>query len=63
MNRDHESAFQPDPVLAFALACRVERDRRACLDIAEEDRRFETQSHERAVAEASAARAIAAAAR
>ena len=47
----------------FALACRVERDRVARARLAEDDRRFESASAERAVAEHLAARLIAAVAR
>ncbi|MEO8925513.1 MAG: hypothetical protein ABI330_22300 [Caldimonas sp.] len=44
----------------FALACRVERDRIACARLAEEDRRFESASAERAEADRQGARLIAA---
>jgi hypothetical protein len=48
---------------AFALACRVERDRRALAGIAADDLRFETALADRHSADAFAARLIAAAKR
>jgi len=44
---------------AFGLACRSERDRLALADIAEQDRRFESATADRAIAEQFAARLIA----
>ncbi len=48
---------------AFALACRAERDRRALVDLSAEDLRFETALADRGIADALAARLIAAAKR
>ena len=44
---------------AFGLACRAERDRISLAGLAEQDRRFETASIDRAIAELFAARLIA----
>ncbi len=63
MNIDQDNLNRGDPLREFALACRAERDRRARLHFAEEDRRFESGSPERCAAELQAARAIAVAAR
>ena len=53
----------PDPTgqvfREFGLACRVERDRLAVARLADEDRRFDTSSAERKIAELFVARLIA----
>jgi hypothetical protein len=63
MTHNEDSEHMRIALREFALACRVERDRVARARLAEADRRFESASAERAVAEHLAARFIAAAAR
>ena len=66
---DHSSdrSAEPDSAPAvfreFALACRAERDRRALAALAADDLRFETALADRDIADAFAARLIAAAKR
>ena len=59
MNLEDEPSSMGDALRAFALACRRERDRLAQQRLAEVDRRFDTASDERLLAERLAARAIA----
>jgi hypothetical protein len=63
MSPNEESERERMALADFALACRRERDRIACAELAAQDRRFETAGAERAVAEALVARLIAAMAR
>jgi hypothetical protein len=63
MNREEESESARIAFFEFALACRAERDRIARARLAEQDRRFESASAERAVAGHEAAQLIAAASR
>ena len=65
MDFDHDDSPERAHAVfrAFALACRVERDRRALADMAADDLRFETALADRGIADAFAARLIAAAKR
>jgi hypothetical protein len=63
MDHDKESEFARIAFREFALACRVERDRIARARLAEQDRRFESISVERTLADREAARLIAAVSR
>jgi hypothetical protein len=54
---------EADPIRAFALACRAERDRLSLASIAEQERRFESASAERMAADLFASRLIALASR
>ncbi len=65
MDFDHDDSLERAHAVfrAFALACRLERDRRAVADMAADDLRFETALADRGIADAFAARLIAAAKR
>ena len=59
MDLEDEPNSIDDAIRAFALACRLERDRLAQERLGEADRRFETRSDARLVAQLLAAGAIA----
>ncbi len=59
MNHEEESERERSAFAEFARACRFERDRIACAQLAAQDRRFDSSPDERAVAEVLAARLIA----
>ena len=63
MNREEEANLERLVFREFALACRAERDRLACAELAEQDRRFESIRAERERADREAARLIAAVSR
>ena len=64
MRQENEESEPERRVLVeFALACRRERDRIAYAELEAQDRRFETSTIERAIADGLAARLIAAEAR
>ena len=63
MSQSEESERERMALAEFALACRRERDRIAYAELEAQDRRFEMSTVERAIADAFAARLIAAVAR
>jgi hypothetical protein len=49
---------EADVFREFAMACRIERDRLSLAEIAEQDRRFDGEAVERAIAEQFATRLV-----